>query len=107
MRKPGHITLMEVILVAYQLNLELPDEVYESLTKTAMAVGQSLDDWILARLRALSQRPVLSEHEQEVAMAELMSFAGCVNSGELNAAANERIDEDLVRIYGNMHMEKT
>ena len=46
-----------------QLTLELPDELYEPLTNAAAAVGQSLDEWILVRLRPLAQRPILSEYE--------------------------------------------
>jgi len=97
-----------------QLTLELPDELYESLAKSVEAVGQTLDEWILARLRPLARRPVLSgdarlhlsEKEKEAAMAELMAFAGCVNSGDPNAADNERIDADLASEYGNTHEEK-
>ena len=80
-----------------QFTLELPDEVYEPLAKAAAAVGQSLDDWIVARLRPLAEQSVLSECDQEAAMSELMAFAGCVNSGEANAADNMRIDADLAR----------
>lgn len=89
-----------------QLILELPDELYEPLAKAATSVGKPLDEWILARLRPLAQRPVLSEEEKEAAMAELMAFAGCVNSGDPNAADNERIDADLAREYGNTHEEE-
>ena len=89
-----------------QLILELPDEIYEPLAKSAAAVRQPLDEWILARLRPLAQRPVLSEPEREAAMAELMAFAGCVNSGDPNAADNERIDADLARAYGDTHEEE-
>jgi len=89
-----------------QLTLELPDDLYEPLAKSAEAVGQTLGEWVIARLRPLAQRPVLSKKEKEAAMAELMAFAGCVNSGEENAADNERIDADLAREYGNTHEEK-
>jgi len=97
---------MEVTKMGRQLILELPDEVYEPLAKVATAVGQSLDEWIIARLRPLAQRPVLSEKEKEAAMAELMAFAGCVNSGNPNAADNEAIDSDLARAHGNTHEER-
>ena len=83
-----------------QLTLELPDELYEPLAKSAEAVGQTLDEWVIARLRPLAQRPVLSEKEKEAAIAELMAFAGCVNSGDQKSADNERIDVDLAREYG-------
>ena len=33
---------------------------YEPLAKSAEAVGQTLDEWVLARLRPLARRPVLS-----------------------------------------------
>ena len=89
-----------------QLTLELPDDLYEPLAKSAKAVGQSLDEWLIARLRPLAQRPVLSEEEKEAAMAELMAFAGCVNSGNPNAADNEAIDSDLARTHGNTHEEQ-
>jgi hypothetical protein len=97
---------MEVTKMGRQLILELPDELYKPLVKSAEAVGQPLNEWILACLRPLAQRPVLSEHERETAMAELMAFAGCVNSGEENAADNERIDADLARAYGDTHEEE-
>jgi len=83
-----------------QLTLELPDELYEPLAKSAEAVGQTLDEWILTRLRPMAQQPVLSEKEKEAAMAELMAFAGCVKSGDSNTADNERIDANLAREYG-------
>ena len=83
-----------------QLTLELPDELYEPLAKSAEAVGQTLDEWILTRLRPLTQQRKLSESEREAAMAELMAFAGCVNSGDPRSADNERIDADLAREYG-------
>ena len=89
-----------------QLILELPDELYEPLAKSAEAVGQTLDEWIIAHLRPLVRRPVRSKAEKEAAMAELMAFAGYVNSGDPDAALNERIDADLVREYGNTHEEK-
>lgn len=97
-----------------QLILELPNDLYEPLAKSAEAVGQTLDEWILARLRPLARRPVLSgdarlrlsDKEKEAAMAELMAFAGCVNSGDPNATDNERIDADLAHEYGNTHEEK-
>ena len=78
-----------------QVTLEIPDEMYESLAETAQAAGQPLDDWMLARLQSLPQQPALSEGERKSAMAELMAFAGCVNSGNPDAADNERIDADL------------
>ncbi|MBC8232243.1 hypothetical protein H8E77_22080 [bacterium] len=89
-----------------QLILELPDELYKPLVNAAAAAGQPLDEWILARLRPLAQRRELNERDREAAMAELMAFAGCVNSGDPNAADNERIDADLARAYGNTHEEE-
>jgi hypothetical protein len=98
--------MMEMTKMGHQLILELPDDLYEPLAKSAESLGQSLDEWIIARLRPLAPRPVLSEEEKEMAMAELMAFAGCVNSGDPNAADNERIDADLAGEYGNTHEEK-
>ena len=92
--------------MGHQVTLELPDEIYESLARAASAVGQPLGKWILARLRLSSQQPMLSEREREAAMAELLAFAGCVNSGDADAADNERIDADLVRAYENEHTEE-
>jgi len=83
-----------------QLTLEIPDELYEPLAKSAEAVGQTLDEWILTRLRPLTQQRELSEIEREAAMAKLMAFAGCVNSGDPKSADNEAIDADLAREYG-------
>jgi hypothetical protein len=69
-------------------------------------MGQPLGKWILARLRLSSQQPMLSEREREAAMAEFLAFAGCVNSGDADAADNERIDADLSRAYENEHTEE-
>ena len=80
--------------MGHQVTLEIPDEMYELLAKTAQAAGRSLDEWILIHLSLSSQQPILSERERETAMAELMAFAGCVNSGDTDAANNERIDKE-------------
>jgi len=47
-----------------------------------------------------------SPEEKRSARAALMSLAGMVNSGDPDAANNERIDADLAREYGTTHDEE-
>jgi hypothetical protein len=44
-------------------------------------------------------REGLSVQERQTAIADLMRFAGCVNSGNPRSADNEAIDADLAREY--------
>jgi len=85
--------------------LELPDNVYEPLVKVAEKAELSLEEWILARLRAYVPPVVLSEQERAEAMARLMQHAGAVNLGRPTGADNESIDADLAREYSNAHEE--
>ena len=89
------------------LTLELTDDMYEPLVKEAEKVGQPLENWILARLRAYVPRVALSEQERAVAMSRLMRHAGAVNLGHPTGADNESIDTDLAREYGSTHEEET
>ena len=89
--------------MSYVLTLELPDDVYHSLVKVTEKVGQPLEEWVLARLRAYVPRVVLSEQERAVAMSRLMRHAGAVNLGHPTGADNESIDTDLAREYGSTH----
>ena len=88
------------------LTLELPENVYEPLVKVAEKVGQPLEEWVLARLRAYVPRVALSEQERAMAMSRLMRHAGAVNLGHPTGADNERIDADLAREYSSTHEEE-
>lgn len=87
------------------LTVELPDDVYEPLQKVADRAGLSLDEWILARLRAYVPRVRPSEQKRVEAIVRLMQYAGAVNLGYPTGADNESIDADLVREYVNTHDE--
>jgi hypothetical protein len=92
------------------LTLELPDEVYEILERTAKAGSLPPADWIAERVPTLfagrKPRPVLTPEEHEIALSHLRRHAGAVNSGDPDSANNERIDEDLTREYGSTHEDE-
>jgi len=88
------------------LTLELPENVYDPLVKVAEEVGQPLEEWVLARLRAYVPRVALSDQERAMAMSRLMRHAGAVNLGHPTGADNERIDTDLAREYSSTHEEE-
>ncbi len=91
------------------LTLELSDEVYEVVERTAQANSQPLAVWIAARvptlLPARKPKPVLTPEERAAAMARLRRHFGYANTGDPDSANNERIDEDLAREYANNHEE--
>ncbi len=89
------------------LTLELPDEVYEIIERTAQAQSLPPAEWIAERVPTLlpgrKPRLVLTPEEYEAAMSRLSRHFGRVNTGDPHSADNERIDEDLAREYGNTH----
>ena len=89
------------------LTLELPDDVYEIVERTAQARSLPPAAWIAERvptlLPARKPRPTLTPEEHEAALARLRRHAGAVNSGDPDSANNKRIDEDLAREYGSSH----
>ncbi len=91
--------------------LELPDEVYEEVMRTAR-VSQLLPTQVAASrvaagFPARKPKPVLTSEEYDAARLRLMQHAGAVSSGDPDSANNERIDGDLAREYGNNHAEKS
>ena len=92
------------------MTLELPDEIYEVVERTAQASSQPVASWVAERvpllLPARKAPPVLTSEEREVAMARLSRHFGRVNSGGSDAANNERIDADLMREYNNNHEDE-
>lgn len=92
------------------MTLELPDEVYEVVERTAQANSQPAAAWVAARVPMLlptrKPRPVLTPEEYEAARQRLMRHAGAVNSGDPNSADNERIDADLAREYASNHEDE-
>ena len=92
------------------MTLELPDEVYEVVERTAQASSQPAAAWIAERVPMLlptrKAQPVLTPEEREAAMARLSRHFGRVNSGDPDSANNERIDADLMREYDNNHEDE-
>lgn len=93
------------------LTLELPEEVYEVVERTAQANSLPPAAWVAARvpllLPARKPRPVLTPDEAEAAMARLTRHFGRANTGDPNSANNERIDADLAREYANNHEDES
>jgi predicted component of type VI protein secretion system len=70
----------------------------EKAAQTGRDVEEVLAE-IRAKYRPLPRQP-LSEAERQAALAQLLKFAGAVDSGDPNSGDNERIDADLAREYG-------
>ena len=89
------------------MTLELPDEVYEEVLRTARESQVPPTQIAAARVAMLlpprKPRPVLTPEEYEAARQRLLRHAGAVNSGEPDSANNERIDADLAREYASDH----
>ena len=87
------------------MTLELPDELYEYVTRAAENSRQPVSEWIVGRLRATApaRKPALTPEEYEAARQRLRRHAGAVRSGESRSADNERIDADLMREYADDH----
>jgi hypothetical protein len=80
--------------------LEIPDDVYEELTRTAKSTGKPIAELIRERVREHqepSDRATLNE--KQAGLQRLMQFAGAIDSGDPHSADNERIDADLQREY--------
>lgn len=79
------------------LNLELPDETYQSIVATAKKFGMSAEEWVVRRLRALS----LTDEERKTAKERILKYAGSSESaGDMSQPA---IDRDLVAEYAATH----
>jgi len=93
------------------MTLELPDEVYEEVMRTARESQLPPTQVVAARVAAgflpRKPRPVLTPEEHEAARQRLLRHAGAVNSGDPNSADNERIDADLSREYGSNHGDES
>jgi hypothetical protein len=83
------------------LRLELPEEVYQPLAEEAERTGQSLEQWVVARLRSYVPTP----EERQAAFERLMRHAGAADLGHATGANNDAIDADLAREYGSTHEE--
>jgi len=84
------------------LTLEIPDEVFSSFQKQAERRGETAEKFVLEIvLKNFSKtNGNLSKQEKDQALAELMKFAGAVNSGNPRSADNNQIDADLAAEYG-------
>jgi hypothetical protein len=88
---------------------EMVQAIFAETARTMAAKSGRPVEEILAEMKASyapKPRPPLSDEERQAALAELMKFAGAVDSGDLNSSDNERIDADLAREYLNTHDEE-
>jgi len=89
------------------MTLELPDEVYEEVMRTAresqLPPTQVVTARVVSGFSPRKPKPVLTPEEYEAARQRLLRHAGAVSSGNPNSADNERIDADLAREYANNH----
>jgi len=88
--------------MSQNLNLELSDEVYQTLKQQANNAGLSLQEWIVFSLTQQSrQEDDRSVVEKEAVRDRFRRHAGAINLGYPTGADNESIDADLTRAYNN------
>ncbi len=86
--------------MSHTMMIEVPDEVYEALRESP-ALGDTPEEAAVTVLTRHAQRPRGNGSQRDPeAMARLLRFAGCMSSGNPNAADNEQIDADLARESG-------
>ena len=88
--------------MSQSLNLELSDEVYQTLKQQAENAGLSVQEWIVFSLIKQSDNKVdRTVAEKEVVRDRFRGHAGAINLGYPTGADNESIDADLARAYNN------
>ncbi|OGG46246.1 MAG: hypothetical protein A3F84_23750 [Candidatus Handelsmanbacteria bacterium RIFCSPLOWO2_12_FULL_64_10] len=88
--------------MSHTMTLELPDEVYRVIQRTATMLDKTMEELVtewLARY-APRPRPQLTAEERQAARERFEQLIGAWDSGDSNSADNERIDADLAREYG-------
>jgi hypothetical protein len=95
-KKPQNIAMSTI------LKLEIPDEVFQSLTELAAQAGQSPEDWVLAQVKAAA--PTAAQRAE--GLARLLRFAGSVDLGRPTGIDNAQIDADLAAEYGDSHEDR-
>ena len=88
--------------MSQQLTIELPSEVYSTLTEAAAKCGKTPEKWATESL-ASAARSALSPEKGTANLERLMQHAGAVDLGHATGADNEGIDHDLGREYGSSH----
>jgi hypothetical protein len=83
--------------------LKLRDEIYEALRQAARGSGMAPEEWIAARLPAFDVRNGGGPTTKEIARANARLRMHIVSSGRPSSCANEQIDADLAREYGDNH----
>ncbi|AFZ44352.1 hypothetical protein PCC7418_2196 [Halothece sp. PCC 7418] len=88
--------------MSQNLNLELSDEVYQTLKQQAKNAGLSLQEWIVFSLTQQSHNQEdRTVAEKEAVRDRFRRHAGAINLGYPTGADNESIDADLARAYNN------
>jgi len=88
--------------MSQNLNLELSDEVYQTLKQQAENAGLSLQEWIVFSLTKQSHNQEdRTVAEKEAVRDRFRRHAGAINLGYPTGADNESIDADLARAYNN------
>jgi hypothetical protein len=91
--------------VSQSLTVELSDEAFASLERTAKAAGISVDRVAAKSLERqfVSPKALMTESEKAAARARFNALIGSVDLGRPLGIDNEQIDADLVKEYGSTH----
>ncbi len=81
------------------LILEIPDDVFETVSAVAKKRGLKSENVALEFFVKNFRRPATAKEKK----AGIREMFGTWQSGQANAANNEQIDDDLARAYADNH----
>ena len=85
------------------LNVELSEEVFTAIQLQAKSAGISPTRWVADLLENQYRFSSNSREEEQKARERFESHFGQVDLGHPTGMDNERIDEDLARVYADTH----
>jgi hypothetical protein len=80
------------------MTLDVPDDVYDRLCKSARSAGQPVEQLATALL-SKSAGAISVSREKTGTLEDLMHFAGAADGGDPDGSDNDKIDRDLLKDY--------
>ena len=87
------------------ITLDLSEELVEKLKDLSKTTGETVEEIVRRGVEIQLDRGSAGLlNSERKGLAELLQFAGCIDSGASNSGDNSAIDKDLVRAYAG-HIE--
>ena len=87
------------------ITLDLSEELVAELKRLSEITGKTAEEIVRRGIEMqVAQTNTDIPNAKRAGLADLMQFAGCIDSGSANSADNDQIDEDLARAYAG-HVE--